>query len=176
MTLGCSDVRDKWLAISASDCPIMIEPREMPLPARDIDALIAAAPFAERATGSVDQLMRALDHLPAALRKDIAELAARFMALMQVDSVRVRVEGVVSNACKTIHADYTDLRLITTYAGRHRLCTARRRRLLPRTRAHRCGRAVQGTSLRSRTRALPTPLPAHRRDGSKASGSGDRHA
>jgi hypothetical protein len=29
----------------------------------------------------------------------------------------LRLEGITTDACRRIHADYTDLRLITTYAG-----------------------------------------------------------
>ncbi|WP_275897594.1 DUF1826 domain-containing protein [Sphingorhabdus sp. Alg239-R122] len=51
------------------------------------------------------------------MRIDISNLGSRFMKLMHVDKLRVRIEGVTGNACKKLHADYTDLRLITTYAG-----------------------------------------------------------
>lgn len=56
--------------------------------------------------------------LPKALRDDILALARRFAAFMQIDAVRLRLEAVTTNACRRIHADYADLRLITTYHGR----------------------------------------------------------
>ena len=111
------DVLDDWARIAESDCPIAIETREQPLAMRDIDPLLAKAPFTDRAEGSVREVRLALAHLPASLRTDITALAERFMALMQVDAVRVRVEGIVTNDCKKIHTDFTDVRLITTYAG-----------------------------------------------------------
>ncbi|OBX17872.1 hypothetical protein A9995_14525 [Erythrobacter sp. QSSC1-22B] len=36
---------------------------------------------------------------------------------MHAGAVRIRLELVVTNSCRKIHSDYTDLRLITTYAG-----------------------------------------------------------
>lgn len=44
-------------------------------------------------------------------------MGARYRTLMQVDHLRFRLEGITSNACWKIHADYTDIRLITTYEG-----------------------------------------------------------
>lgn len=111
------EVLSPWARIAAPDCPFVIEARTQPLPAEAVAALLDQAPFAVCAAGDVAAVMAALADLPDALRADVADLALRFMALMQVEAVRVRVEGVVSNACWKVHADYTDLRLITTYAG-----------------------------------------------------------
>jgi hypothetical protein len=111
------DVLDGWARIAEPDCSIVLEVREQPLAASDINALLAKAPFTQKAAGNLQEVRAALADLPQSLQLDIASLVERFMALMQVDAVRVRVEGVTSNACKKVHADYTDVRLITTYAG-----------------------------------------------------------
>ncbi|KLE32135.1 DUF1826 domain-containing protein [Aurantiacibacter gangjinensis] len=48
---------------------------------------------------------------------DVADLAATFAEIMQVDALETRLEIVVTNACRRFHADYVSARLITTYAG-----------------------------------------------------------
>jgi hypothetical protein len=108
---------DSWARVFDPDCALVIEERATSLPAQDIVALLADAPFTRRAEGDVEAVLAQLDGQPAALLTDITQLVHRFMTLMQCDAVRVRVEGVTTNACKKLHADYTDLRLITTYAG-----------------------------------------------------------
>lgn len=77
----------------------------------------------------------ALEDLPAALRaklddalyptgtarsvleEDIVELAECFAAVMRSDTVDIRLERIMTNACRKWHADYVTARLITTYVG-----------------------------------------------------------
>jgi hypothetical protein len=58
-----------------------------------------------------------LDGIALSLRRDVELLAQRFVRLMGCETVRLRLEGVTSDACRKIHGDYTDVRLITTYFG-----------------------------------------------------------
>lgn len=117
MLAANTDVLDDWSRIRDRAVPLVIEHRTQPLPDAMLTALLDRAPFTIRAEGELLAVLVQLADLPDALRADVADLAMRFTALMRVDAVRVRVEGVVSNACKKVHADYTDVRLITTYAG-----------------------------------------------------------
>lgn len=57
------------------------------------------------------------DALAALLGHDIADLAARFAALLALDRVAIRLEVVETDACRRFHADYVAVRLICTYAG-----------------------------------------------------------
>lgn len=117
MDAAIAEVRDDWSRIFARDCPIVIEPRHMPLSDYDIAPLLAKAPFVVRAEGKLGELAPQLAELPQSLVADIRSLAMRFAELTGAASLRVRVEGVTTNACKKVHSDYTDVRLITTYAG-----------------------------------------------------------
>lgn len=110
-------VMQDWTRIFERDCPLVLEKREQFICDTDIAPLLAKAPFVLRAEGDVDTLAEQLSELPATLIADIADLATRFAQLTSNAAVRVRVEGVTTNACKKVHADYTDIRLITTYAS-----------------------------------------------------------
>ena len=120
-----SEVMENWTRIHERDCSIVIEERDMPLSDDDIAPLLAKAPFALRVEGQVGELAAQLAELPDTLVADIEALAKRFAELTGQltgqltgkSSLRVRLEGVTTNACKKVHADYTDVRLITTYAG-----------------------------------------------------------
>ena len=112
-----AEVIEDWQRIYERDCPLVMEARDVPLSEIDIAPLLAKAPFALRAEGEVGELSAQLTELPDALIADIAALANRFAELTRKSSLRVRLEGVTTNACKKVHADYTDIRLITTYAG-----------------------------------------------------------
>ncbi|MGL5837558.1 MAG: DUF1826 domain-containing protein [Sphingorhabdus sp.] len=112
-----AEVMEDWTRINERDCPLVIEERASPLGDADISPLLAKAPFVLRAEGVVDMLTGQLVELPVALIADIQALAARFAELTGNSELRVRLEGVTTNACKKVHADYTDVRLITTYAG-----------------------------------------------------------
>jgi hypothetical protein len=48
---------------------------------------------------------------------DIATLANRFGAVMNLTEAEIRLEHVTTNACKKFHGDYVTARLICTYAG-----------------------------------------------------------
>ena len=116
-----SEVMENWTRIHERDCSIVVEERHMPLSEDDIALLLAKAPFALRVEGELDELAEQLAELPDTLVADILALAKRFAELTGQltgnSSLRVRLEGVTTNACKKVHADYTDIRLITTYAG-----------------------------------------------------------
>lgn len=117
MIMTYADLLEDWARIKDRDCPIVIEERDVPLSDSDIAPLLSKAPFALRAEGVVDELWVQLAELPRALVADIQTLAVRFAELTGKSALRIRLEGVTTNACKKVHADYTDLRLITTYAG-----------------------------------------------------------
>lgn len=106
-----------WQTIRHADCPILVEPRTLAGFAALAEPLARSAPFELRGEGPVADAVRALGEIPAELREDIRDLATRFAALMGVPAVRIRLEGINTNACRKVHADYTDLRLITTYWG-----------------------------------------------------------
>ena len=113
-----SDLLEDWSRIRESDCPLIIEERPSPLSDEAARTMLAKAPFNLHAEGSLAGVIDALvDEVPTALSTDIAMLGARFMDLMRVEAIRLRIEGITGNACKKVHADYTDVRLITTYAG-----------------------------------------------------------
>ena len=112
-----AEVMEDWTRINERDCPIVIETRDVPLSDCAIAPLLAKAPFALRAEGELEGLAVQLAELPDALVADIEALANRFAELTGKSSLRVRLEGVTTNACKKVHADYADVRLITTYAG-----------------------------------------------------------
>lgn len=112
-----AEVMEDWTRIFERDCSIVIEVRDVPLSESDIRPLLIKAPFALRAEGELEGLAEQLVELPDALIADIAALANRFAELTGKPSLRIRLEGVTTNACKKVHADYTDVRLITTYAG-----------------------------------------------------------
>jgi hypothetical protein len=70
-----------------------------------------------RYEGAVEGVRDAFPDLPDELLADVETLARRFAAVMSIETVKVRVERTDSNACRKVHADFTDVRLITTYAG-----------------------------------------------------------
>lgn len=96
---------------------MIVERRRLPFD----DALIV--PWLEmdrwelRREGRPKDLLRDEQTLPRPITNDITALGERFARLMNVKHVRLRLETVVTNACRKIHADNTDVRLICTYAG-----------------------------------------------------------
>jgi hypothetical protein len=108
---------DEWAAIHASDCPLHLEPRNPPLSAATLAAMLSRPPAMFKFEGTPDGIADHYADLPADLVADVSALARRFAAVMDVARVRVRIERTDSNACRKVHADYTDVRLITTYAG-----------------------------------------------------------
>jgi hypothetical protein len=110
-----SAARD-WTDIRRADCPFILEERALAVSMDELRDLLDRVPFTLRAAGTVSSLCEGLE-LPPALVRDIATLADRFATVMGCAAVRLRFEGIDSNACKKVHADYTDVRLVTTYAG-----------------------------------------------------------
>jgi hypothetical protein len=106
-----------WTAVARADVPLVIEPRDASPFERAAEKLLDAAPLMLRVEGKAGTIGDALADLPAVLRDDAAMLAERFATLMGVDNIRVRVEVISGDACRKFHADYTDLRLITSWAG-----------------------------------------------------------
>jgi Protein of unknown function (DUF1826) len=110
-------VDDIWANIHVPDCPILIEPRNASGLAGGAVSMLRDAQHARSSAGTVDDALAAFSNLPSLLQEDMRALAHRFTCLMGTDKIRIRLETITSNACKKIHADYTDLRLITTYVG-----------------------------------------------------------
>lgn len=108
---------DEWTAIHACDCPLHLEARDPPLSAGTLAEMLARPPAMLKYEGTADGIVNNYTDLPADLVADVAALARRFAEVMRVATVRVRIERTDSNACRKVHADYTDVRLITTYAG-----------------------------------------------------------
>lgn len=106
-----------WEAIFDACCPIVVQPRVLGNLAGLAENLAQQGPFERRAEGSVAEAVAGLGDLPLLLGDDITQLANRFAALMAVPTVRGRLEGITTNACRKIHSDNTDVRLITTYSG-----------------------------------------------------------
>jgi hypothetical protein len=112
------DGRDaSWAAIRQAEIPLVLEARSGVLTVAECDRLLAAAPFTDVHDGPFATVADAFAHRSRALATDIATLAHRFAVLIQVDRVKVRLEGVTTDACTKLHADYTGVRLITTDAG-----------------------------------------------------------
>ncbi|MEZ5654879.1 MAG: DUF1826 domain-containing protein [Sphingobium sp.] len=116
MTAGLP-VMDRWEAIRRHDRPLVIERRAFPFSPKILEPLLANPDFELRLDGSLEEIARQIVQLPDSLRFDMLLLAERFAELMEVDAVRLRLETIDSNACRKVHADYTDVRLICTYAG-----------------------------------------------------------
>jgi hypothetical protein len=112
-----AEVMEDWARIHDRDCPLHLEERAQPLCDATVSAMLVMEPFTRRYEGPPADLNADLADLPSDLASDVVALAHRFAEVMAVDAVRVRIERVDTNACKKVHADYTDVRLITTYAG-----------------------------------------------------------
>jgi hypothetical protein len=117
MNATYAELMDDWARIHDQNCPLHLVEREQPLSETTIARMLAMEPFSRRYDGPLAALTADIADLPSDLADDVGILAHRFAEIMQIDAVRVRIERVDSNACKKVHADYTDVRLITTYAG-----------------------------------------------------------
>lgn len=106
-----------WSRILDPSVRIVIDEHAQVMNPAEAGDLLADAPFGHAIAGTPDQLVAQLPPLPAGLAASIPVLAGRFAALMGCDTVRLRLEGIIGNACRKVHADYTDLRLICTLAG-----------------------------------------------------------
>ncbi|MEM8827504.1 MAG: DUF1826 domain-containing protein, partial [Pseudomonadota bacterium] len=107
----------RWKAIHSREHAVVAIERETVVPDRIIRALLAEAPFTHIAEGKPDEIVASLVTIPPELKADICGLAADFAATMSVTSVRVKLKAVTTNACCKVHSDFTDVRLISTYAG-----------------------------------------------------------
>lgn len=112
-----AEVLDDWTAIHSPDCALHLEPRDPPLSHDTLAAMLARPPAMLKFEGAPEAIVDHYADLPADLLADVATLARRFADVMRVATVRVRIERTDSNACRKVHADVTDVRLITTYAG-----------------------------------------------------------
>ncbi len=112
-----SVVYNNWQAIGDPAVRIVIDEACISLSRDATDSLLSAAPFGHAVSGTPDALVTQLPSLSKELADAITGLAARFAELMRCDTVRLRLEGITGNACRKVHADYTDLRLICTLEG-----------------------------------------------------------
>ena len=103
-----------WRTVLADSVPVLVLTRPSPIAAA---LALAAVEGSSRLAGAPSELAAALRYLPAPLAADIDDLVRRFAALTGRPTVRLRLETVEGDACRRFHADYTDLRLVTTYAG-----------------------------------------------------------
>ena len=117
MSAADAMVMDQWAQIHERDCPLHVESRDQPLSAATLGVMLDLAPCMRRFEGEPHGVQKGFADLPADLVADVEALSHRFAQVMKVKSVRVRIERTDSNACRKVHADYTDVRLITTYAG-----------------------------------------------------------
>lgn len=108
---------DQWTQILDRECPLHPEQRYPPLGSETLAIMLAQPPFMRRFEGEPGAIAHDLADLPGDLIADKQTLGLRFAQVMKVGSVRVRIERTDSNACRKDHADHTDVRLITTYAG-----------------------------------------------------------
>ncbi len=110
-------IGSQWDDIQSANCPLVIQNRAFPF-ARSVLADLLDQPASDlRLSGTPDQLADQLKDLPEPLAEDALMLAQRFARFMRVYSLRLRLERIDSNACRKLHADYTDVRLLCTYAG-----------------------------------------------------------
>jgi hypothetical protein len=103
-----------WRTVLSGSVPVLVIARPAPVdPALALESVEGSS----RLAGSPDDLKSALRHLPPALAADIDSLVRRFAEVTGSKTVRLRLEAVDGDACRRFHADYTDLRLVCTYAG-----------------------------------------------------------
>jgi len=103
-----------WRTVRSGSVPVLVLTRSAPV---DASVALAAVDGSTSLAGTPDELADALRHLPSALAADVVDLVRRFADLTGRPAVRLRLEAVDGDACHRFHADYTDLRLVTTYAG-----------------------------------------------------------
>lgn len=106
-----------WSAIHDAATGLLIGLRSAPVGTAELDALLADWPGNLHYAGPPAGIAAALDRLPPALATDMAGLAGRFAALTGHAAVRLRLDRIETDACRKWHLDYTDLRLVTSYAG-----------------------------------------------------------
>lgn len=106
-----------WRDIFRADTPLVLEPRSPPLAVGMLPGWPWTDPVIVREEVVLGDIERVVATLPPVLARDIAWLAGRFAHVMAVSAIRIRLETITGNACSKVHADYTDVRLITTYIG-----------------------------------------------------------
>lgn len=112
------DAASGWKAIRDEAISAVFERRNRPELEAEARLLLEKAPFDLRAEGRPETAVAAMGSaVPPLLRHDILGLSKAFAAVMKTPAVCIRLEAVTTNSCRKIHADYTDVRLITTYAG-----------------------------------------------------------
>jgi len=109
-------ITDTWDAIHDAATRVHFEQRASPM-TDYVVATLLAGPKKHEFEGPVEALALGWAALPSPLVADIAALADRFADVMRTTDIRARLEVVTTNACTRVHADYTDVRLITTYSG-----------------------------------------------------------
>lgn len=107
----------QWQHILAPDVGMLLIDRPPPVPVQAMRAALAAWPGRIGFDGPAEALLPALAPIPAALAADISDLAQRFQMLAGTPAIRLRCERILGDACRKWHIDYTDLRLVCTYAG-----------------------------------------------------------
>lgn len=113
-TLLIAPPETDWRTVLADSVPVLVLTRPSPVGAQ---SALEAVEDSSRLAGTPDELKAALHYLPPALAADIDDLVRRFAALTGKLTIRLRLEAVEGDACRKFHADYTDIRLVTTYAG-----------------------------------------------------------
>ncbi|OBX19455.1 hypothetical protein A9995_06780 [Erythrobacter sp. QSSC1-22B] len=114
---GPGAIGSRWDGLDSPERALALEIRDVAHLARATDRLFDRDPFEWIGAGTPAEAVAALGILPPPLATDILDLATRFDDLMKAGGVRIRLALVVTNSCRKIHSDYTDLRLITTYSG-----------------------------------------------------------
>lgn len=115
LAIGYSEM--DWAIVLEKDRHMLVHLRERKDLAEQARRLLKSAPFARRGTGTVAEACAALGEMPEGLANDVELLAQNFSDLMATQHIQIRLEAIISNCCRKIHADCTDVRLITTYAG-----------------------------------------------------------
>ena len=110
-------IGNEWEEIRQDHCSLLLEPRDACHLDADILTVIDVVSTPLIGHGQVNDAIAMLGKLPAAIERDIRQLAARFAQLLGVETIRIRLEHVSGNSCRKVHTDRTDLRLITTYFG-----------------------------------------------------------
>lgn len=106
-----------WADIRARDCPLVIEQRPLPFDPALLASLLSRGEFELRLEGAPASLTGRMRGMPEPLIRDAVVLAERFAHFMAVPAVRLRLERIDRDACRKVHSDYTDVRLLCTYAG-----------------------------------------------------------
>lgn len=95
--------------------------RSSPLAAPDLDAFenVRLTTHLDVARSALTAALSTSPAIPwiAALIDDAALLADRFASIMNVDTVEIRIDRIVGDACRRFHADYVSARLLCTYVG-----------------------------------------------------------